>query len=232
MEANTLVDRIYELLKQKILRQEFTQNQKLNLTTLAHELKVSNTPLREAISRLEKVGLVKIVPYRGTYVRGLSAPEVAETYDVRIALEILAARLVAARQPPETLAQLNHVHQQYQTAFANDDHDQVKEHDLEFHRLIAQASGNKTLVDFLQMLADWVTVFMQFRLPPPRAPELLISEHVQILAAIHGGQPSKAGEAMQQHLVAGKIDLLHHLANQLEESNFLGEYPDVWGEDQ
>ena len=53
MEANTLVDRIYELLKQKILRQEFTQNQKLNLTTLAHELKVSNTPLREAISRLE-----------------------------------------------------------------------------------------------------------------------------------------------------------------------------------
>ena len=228
METTTLVDRIFEALKQKILKQEFAQNEKLNLTAIAKELNVSNTPLREAISRLEKVGLVKTVPFRGPYVRGLSPVEVAEAYDVRIALETLAARLVAAGRNPETLSQLNFIHQQYLLAFEKGDHNQIKECDLEFHRTIAQASSNGTLLNFVQMLADWIMVFMQFRTPPPRSSDQLIREHAQILKALQAGDVDKAGQAIQQHLVAGKDDLLSHLAHQSDETDAIINYPNIW----
>ncbi len=227
METSTLVDRVYEALKMKILRQEFTQGQKLNLTHLAKELNVSNTPLQEAIDRLEKVGLVKIVPYRGPYVRGLSPSEVAEAYDVRIVLEALTARLVAVSCPPETLAQLETIHRQYQQAFESGGQNRVRELDFRFHELIARASENTTLIDFLQRLSDWVTVFMQFRLPPPRPAVVLIGEHRRILNALREGEKDKAGEAMKQHLVAGKDDLIQHLASQSEDQPAV--YPNIWG---
>ena len=228
METSTLVDRVYETLKMRILRQEFTLGQKLNLTSLAKELNVSNTPLREAISRLEKVGLVKIIPYRGPYVRGLSAAEVAESYDVRIVLESLAARLVAASLTPTTLARIGSIHRRYEQAFEDDDKTRVRQLDMEFHVAIAQASGNTTLIDFLQMLSDWVTVFMQFRLPPSRPPAVLIGEHHRILEALRVRDKDRAGEAMQQHLIAGKEDLIQHLASQLEESPKSSHYPNIW----
>ncbi|RME99457.1 MAG: GntR family transcriptional regulator, partial [Chloroflexi bacterium] len=95
METGTLTDRVYETIKQKILSGEFADGERLNLTELARQLNVSNSPLREAMSRLEKVGLVRVVPYRGPFVRSLSPLDVTEIFDVRIALETLAVRLVA-----------------------------------------------------------------------------------------------------------------------------------------
>ena len=125
MEASTLADRVYENLKQRILRQEFPCGERLNIAALAKDLNVSNTPVREAISRLEKVGLVKTIPYRGPFVRSLSTSETAEVYDVRISLEVLAARLAALHASPGALARIEERLEEYAAARTQGSVDEV-----------------------------------------------------------------------------------------------------------
>jgi DNA-binding GntR family transcriptional regulator len=211
VEAGTLADRVYENLKHRILRQEFRCGERLNIAALAKDLNVSNTPVREAISRLEKVGLVKIAPYRGPSVRSLSVSETAEVYDVRISLEVLAARLAALHATPESLAMIEDRLREYETARGGGDMEETLNADLRFHEAIALASGNRTLIDMLSMLSDWTKLFMQFGMPPARPPSATGSTHARIVNAIRSGDKELAASAMREHLVAGKVALMRHL---------------------
>jgi DNA-binding GntR family transcriptional regulator len=217
VETSTLADRVYEILKLKILTREFTQGQKLNITSVANELNVSNTPVREALSRLEKVGLVTIIPYCGPYVRSLSPSEVAQAYDARIALEELAARLAAISATPATLDTVESCHQEYERALDSGDNEGALEADIGFHQAIAQASGNAILVDLLQNLSDWIRLFMQFRRPAGQRMHTVIQDHMRILEALRERDQEKAGAAMKRHLVAAKDDLIQPLLKQTEE---------------
>lgn len=212
MEASTLADRVYENLKQRILRQEFPCGERLNIAALAKDLNVSNTPVREAISRLEKVGLVKIIPYRGPYVRSLSASETAEVYDVRISLEVLAARLAALHADPESLARIEGRLEEYALARIDGNRDEVLNADIRFHESVALASGNRTLIDMLAMLSDWTLLFMQFGVPPSRTPSASGATHESILEAIRSGDKELAASAMRKHLVVGKAALVQQLS--------------------
>lgn len=230
MEFSTLTDRVYENLKQRILRQEFPCGERLNIAALAKDLDVSNTPVREAISRLEKVGLVKIVPYRGPYVRSLSPSETAEVYDVRISLEVLAARLAALHATPESLARIEERLHDYAAARQSGTRDDALNADLRFHEAIAQASGNRTLIDMLSMLSDWTLLFMQFGIPAARTGSTTGATHEDILDAIRARDKDSAAAAMRKHLVAGKAALMQHLdehgrARSLERPPA---YVDVW----
>jgi DNA-binding GntR family transcriptional regulator len=217
LETSTLADRVYEILKQRILRQEFAHGEKLNLSNLASELNVSNTPVREAISRLEKVGLVNIVPYRGPYVRSLSRSEIAGVFDVRIALEVLAARLAANNTSAAMLAEIESIQQEIEEALDSQDLERALDGDVRFHESIARASCNTTLINLLQMLSDWIRLFMQFALPTPRPSSDVNEEHRQILATIRAGDHESAGDAMRRHIVAAKKDLILHLAEKPED---------------
>ena len=210
MEASTLADRVYENLKQRILRQEFPCGERLNIAALAKDLNVSNTPVREAISRLEKVGLVKIIPYRGPSVRSLSISETAEVYDVRISLEVLAARLAALHATPASLAVIEDRLEEYYAARQGGDQEEMLNADLRFHEAIAEASGNRTLVDMLSMLSDWTKLFMQFGMPP-RPVSSTGATHRRIVAAIRSGDKDLSATTMRKHLVAGKASLLRHM---------------------
>jgi DNA-binding GntR family transcriptional regulator len=207
LESSTLADRVYENLKQRILRQEFPCGERLNIAALAKDLNVSNTPVREAISRLEKVGLVKIIPYRGPFVRSLSRSETAEVYDVRISLEVLAARLAALHASAGDLARLQERLEEYATARSEGSVDEILYADLRFHEVVAQASGNRTLIDMLSMLSDWTLLFMQFGLPPSRSTNSAGPTHQRILDAIRSGDKELAAETMREHLVLGKASL-------------------------
>lgn len=230
MDASTLADRVYENLKQRILRQEFPCGERLNIAALAKDLNVSNTPVREAISRLEKVGLVKTIPYRGPFVRSLSTSETAEVYDVRISLEVLAARLAALHARPDALARIEERLEEYATARAEGNVDEVLSADLRFHEAVAHASGNRTLIDMLSMLSDWTLLFMQFGVPPTRAPSAADATHQRILDAIRSGDKELAASTMRAHLVAGKATLMRHLTeteSPLELASAPA-YADVW----
>lgn len=230
METGTLTDRVYETIKQKILSGEFADGQRLNLTELARQLNVSNSPLREAMSRLEKVGLVRVVPYRGPFVRSMSPAEVAEMFDVRIALETLAARLVAVTASAETLDRLDTICREYELACQKGTDEQVSAADIAFHETIARAAQNQTLIELLQMLSDWTRLFIQL-IKYNKTATAPSQGHRRILDAIRAGNKVDAAAAMRQHLLNGKQSVIRRLREQLEPTA-AGEspldFPDAW----
>src|SRR5512134_759684 len=86
-----LNDRVYEVLRTRVLTREEPPGAKLSLHVLADELGVSRSPVHHALTRLVSEGLLTVRPRRGYYVAPVTARALAEGYDVRLALELLAA---------------------------------------------------------------------------------------------------------------------------------------------
>lgn len=199
----TLYGQVYQLLKERILNMDLSPGTRLKAEELAEELGVSNTPLREAIRQLTKDGLVETIPYRGSFVKSLSAREVGEIYDVRMALEALAVRLAAQAATLEQTAQIESWVREYEQAFFADDVHAGLQADFAFHELIAQASGNRALYDLLQSLSARVQALRRMDRGKTRRQESL-EDHRAICQALKERDARKAEEAMIRHISKGK----------------------------
>src|SRR3954465_6210310 len=101
-----LVDRLAASIQARVLSGEFASGSRLRQESLASEFGVSRTPVREALRKLQAAGIVQLEPRRGARVRGPSAREVREAYEVRAELEGLAAALASGRMRDEELYRL------------------------------------------------------------------------------------------------------------------------------
>lgn len=92
-KTNSLIDQIYELLKNQILQGTLSDGEKLSENTLAFQFSCSRTPVREALKRLEQDGFVSIIAHSGSYVRDTTMTDYQQLTEVRAYLEALAIRL-------------------------------------------------------------------------------------------------------------------------------------------
>src|SRR6056297_241791 len=99
--AESLSEQIADYIREKIIRFELKPNENIREATLARELQVSRSPIREALKLLERQRLVEQTPRKGTKVTGISEDYIDSLYDVTIVLIILAARLCTERSTPE-----------------------------------------------------------------------------------------------------------------------------------
>jgi DNA-binding GntR family transcriptional regulator len=141
----TLASRIAEQLKRDIVTGRLRSGQKLIEKDLAAAYEVSRTPLREALARLVNDGLAVSVAYRGIFVREVSRDELRAIYELRTAIEGLAAQLAADRADPATLDQLAGLLAAMDGQDTGDDASELKLLNERFHRLIAVAAGNPLL---------------------------------------------------------------------------------------
>jgi len=215
MDTSTLADRVYQILRKKILKGELPPGKKLNLTELAKEMNVSNTPLREAIARLEKVGLIEVSPYRCPQVKILSQSQVADIFDVRIALEDLAVRLAAKRVEPDALQRMEATIRTYEQAYGNGDMWGAIEADRAFHDELVQASGNSVLLEMLPTLSDRTRLLLEMDPPKPEVPidRTAAQGHQRILEALREGDGDKAAKALKWQLNKGKKHLLERVSH-------------------
>src|SRR5437867_5212034 len=98
-----LADTVYAALRQALLDREFDPGEPLTELELSRRFRVSRTPVREALAKLERDHLVRVVPKKGAFVRTLSHDEIRDLYEVREALEALAVRLGGPRLSREDL---------------------------------------------------------------------------------------------------------------------------------
>jgi DNA-binding GntR family transcriptional regulator len=146
---------VYEHLKLEILSGALEAGARLAEIPLSERLGVSRTPVREAMQRLAQDGLVQVEVGKGAKVRGISSREIEEIYAVREVLDGLAARLAANNRKAHNLRAMKLALKELENAVPHDYASQVAA-DLEFHRAIAEASGNSTLEQTLQGLAQQV----------------------------------------------------------------------------
>ncbi len=159
--GRALVDHLAATIRSRVLGGEIPTGTRLRQETLAAEFGVSRTPVREALRKLEAMGLVRLEPHRGAVVRGLSAREIREAYEVRADLEGLAAELAAERIREPQLRRLREAERLFRKSIramiehrerrgarsspsAAEIRDWVRANDV-FHEAVHDAAGNERL---------------------------------------------------------------------------------------
>lgn len=158
MSINTKVsmpNRAYNEIKRRILDNEIPSNSILLEQELAELLKMSRTPVREALIRLSNEGMVEVRPRHGMRVLPLSAEDMSEIYDILTALEAKAAEIVATNGlDKEQLQELHHAVDSMDLALKDDDLAAWGNADEQFHRLLVEYSNNQRLINIVNTFWD------------------------------------------------------------------------------
>src|SRR5205814_2487150 len=135
---------VYEALRQAIVSSLMKPGERLNVDELAAKLGVSLTPVRSAIQQLATEGLVEILPRSGTFVASLSIQDVEETFDIRCALECLAAEKAVENVSAQDLQRMRQLLRSLRKPLRNENDRTAHELDnSELHRIIVKSSGNR-----------------------------------------------------------------------------------------
>lgn len=194
-------ERAYAYIKGAITNFEFRPRFKLRAQDLAHKLKLSRTPVREALSRLEQEGLVHREGGWGYVVRPLTFSEVLDLYKVREVLEVEAAMEALLLVNPELLSRLEELLQECKTLLKKRRPWEFLGGSRRFHTAIANASGNKILLTMLEMISDRIQIVgaLVIRSNPERARQIL-KENEAILAALRAGDARRLTAAVRNHV--------------------------------
>jgi DNA-binding GntR family transcriptional regulator len=214
--GDSLTSVAYEAIKAEILSNRLRSGEALPLERFVTELGLSRTPLREAVLRLEKEGLVEVRPRMGTFVSHLNLREIREMYEVRRELEGLAARLAAARVRPERLAEVEKELTRHRLT-GKVDYRALSEAGQGLHRLIVESCGNLVLARFIRSLQDHFTRFRSLSLDLPEKIAASHREHLQILAALKAGDGELAERLVHEHFDHAGRTLLDSLIGHSEQ---------------
>ncbi len=200
-----LKERAFDVIKQKIMDEEFPPGSFLAERKLALMLGMSKTPIKSALERLEVEGFVTISPQQCILVRELPIDEIADQYEIRTALETHVVRGLAKRITETQVSFLqDNLALQRETADTADVVDWV-ERDAAFHLVLAEQYGNKAIYRTMLDLKNRMhrVIARVFRLQPLRSKESL-DEHQAIVSAIISGKAEEAASLITIHLQRGR----------------------------
>lgn len=200
--------RVYERLRDEIVSGSLQPGAQLVETRIAEELGVSKTPVREALIRLQRDGLVEIEPYRGARVLEPSADDVREILELRELIECAIARDLAARRPAAMLAALERSIEGSRQARDAGDTERLLDGLTEFSDLLAEACGNSRMAKLLVDLRSVMLLIASSSLRAPGREARSIAEHERILAAIEAGDGDGAALATSAHVRSIEHDSL------------------------
>lgn len=200
--GGTLADIAYDRISQAMLSGDIKPGVRLVMDRLATQLDISRTPVRDALLRLEREGLIEPTGRRGYVVRAPSHEDALQCYEAREAVEGYAARRVAELGGPA----FDYVKAALDAAKMADESTSISVYrsHMEFHRAVVEATGNPALLDLFDDVwqrAKGLYLFADF-LAHRETHETVYLEHRPLLTAMHKG-PDEAFEAMRQHIHAG-----------------------------
>ncbi|MCF7936408.1 MAG: GntR family transcriptional regulator [Synergistales bacterium] len=202
-------ERAYEAIKAMILSRELSGAGELSESSLARELKMSRTPVREALQRLQMEGFLRVYPNRGIVVERISVDDIREIYDLRIALEEFVVREVASQVAPEDLKRLRSMVEE-QSGFLDPlDAGGFVRSDREFHEYLLTLYGNEMITSFMRNLRERIYLANLSILQVPDNMSRFHQEHRRILQALEKGDGEAAAREMDVHLKGGKMRLMN-----------------------
>ncbi|MFP3143737.1 MAG: GntR family transcriptional regulator [Caldisphaera sp.] len=190
-------DIVYELLKKDILNRRFEPKDKLSETALAKLYNVSRTPIREALHKLEKEGLV-VKLSDGYHVNFLTKEQILKLFEVRSILEGLAAEKAALNRDPKLLKKLRDAAEEFRKISKNDPLAAAIANSA-FHDIVADLSGNEYLRDILKDIRNKLAIVRVDLFASANRVDQEIEEHWKIYQAIEKGDPQEAKKAALDH---------------------------------
>jgi DNA-binding GntR family transcriptional regulator len=224
--AVPLVDMLAAQLHARVLSGEYPSGYRLPQDTIAAEFGVSRTPVREALRKLQALGIVDLQPNRGSFVRGPSAREIRDAYLVRAELEGLAAELAARWINDDLLDRLRRAERLFERsvrAFVGSRRRAVGAKDAQndqwihandsFHEVVHEAAGNEYLTSLIVTLHRRVPRSLTWRAlsSDSRLLKENVTQHTQIREAIERHDPEAARALMTAHVrTAGELVAMTH----------------------
>lgn len=197
-------DRAYKLLLDLILGGKIDTDTPLSERKLAETLDMGRTPIREAVRALVHEGLLETRPARGTFVRALTIDDVREIYEVKLALEGMAAYLAAERGVTDELLAYEAKFNEMMKSPESLDIEDIYNLGATFHIQIFHAARNKNLFQIYEPIRKRNATTLT--LPTRYDPNWVIhsvGEHLGILDAIKSGDGTKAQQVMVDHISGG-----------------------------
>ena len=195
---------VYERLKRAIIQGDFNSGSRVVESRLAVALGISRTPVREAIHKLEREGLLRQEPKGGFFVAGLTSADIEETFGIRSVLESYAARLAAVRHLEGELRPLEEKLGVYQESLDRGDLDALPKINTEFHDLLYGLSRSPKLIKMINDLRDHI---YRFRLVILKIEEMAKSsneDHRLMLKAIRDRDTDGVESLVREHILRGQ----------------------------
>lgn len=189
---------LYEKLRQRIVKGAYKPGQRLIMAEIAKAFGASETPVREAIRRLESEGYVSFTPHAGAVVTRVDDRELSEIYLIRIAMEALATRLAAPFLTERDLEWLRKQNREMAAAIEKNRLESLARMNKAFHLRIYKAAPyprlNRMIADFWEAFDRWPSIFSYV---PERA-AASVAEHERIIAALAAGDMVQADDLMKE----------------------------------
>ena len=211
--ASTLEEKVYNILEDQILSQKLRAGDSVTELKLSKELGVSRTPVREALQRLDREGLIKLRPNKGAVVVGISEQDLIDIYKIRTRLEGLAARIASENSDEDLIRRLSDNIELTEFYMAKDNIEKLKDLDSDFHDIIYGYCQNRILSKTLADLHRYIVCYRKLSLSGKGRLERSLSEHREIFEAIKKGDSEAADRLMSEHVECALSNLLAILQN-------------------
>ena len=200
----TLSDEIADIVRDRILRGEYRIGEKIKETSIAEELTVSRTPIREAFKQLESEGLIDYIPNRGCFAKGFTHQDIEDIYSVRKALEVLSVEWAVQRISENELTQLKELCELMEFYTSKKDSKKVLEINTEFHNVLYSATRSRFMAQVLRSYKEYIEQTRKAIVYNEEYLNEILEEHKRVLNAIINKDIAEAKAAMADHLDGSK----------------------------
>ena len=207
--GKTIRQKVYEYLREGILNGEIKSGDRLVESDLAGRIGTSRTPVREALHTLEREGLVESLRRVGYVVHPISATEVNELCEIRIALEGVALRWALKKNAQELANTLGENLSRCEERVAAGDVKAFVEMDAQFHDIIARIADSSRLMEMTQSIRRYMLRYRIQSIYTEENVRRAMSGHWAVLTAIEAGDAGAALKALRAHIKQSKKDILY-----------------------
>lgn len=216
LDNSNLLNKTYDVIKDLIIRREFKPNQKISIPELATQLGVSRTPIRDALNRLEKDGLVKTVSKVGTFVNAIETDDILNIMDTRLMLELWVLEKLHLLTDEELTRKVKKLETLLGSAAALIDKRSLdsflkSDYNLQFHIQFLELGSNQRNVEIYIDLMNYHNLAVERALITKEMVSSAIEQHYAIVTAIKNRDIDGAKKAVNLHLKDSTDRLLERL---------------------
>ncbi|MDP2644677.1 MAG: GntR family transcriptional regulator [Desulfobacterales bacterium] len=201
-------EHVFEYLKKTVVRGEFPPGARLVENIIAQALNVSRTPVREAIHKLEKEGLLEKQTRGGFIIRELTREEIEETFGIRSVLEGYAARIAAQKCSGKALVPLEKTIDEFQEKLDQGLLEELPGINTRFHDLLYNLSKSPRLVSMINGLGDRIFRFRRIILKKKELARISNEDHRAMISLMRSNRPDDVEKLVREHILRGQAAVL------------------------
>lgn len=219
MESRPIREIAYEVLKHAIITGEIPAGERIVETDYAERLHISRTPLREALRKLERDGLVEYVLRRGVVVRAFTIADVEEIYTIRNSLEMLTLPAIIEKATADDIADLKSRLNQMDQLMADRNFDELSPITRAFHRQLTSLCGQNRILRVIESQDEFITRFSAMAIREEDRLSEAHQEHYQLVDYVEQRDLDSFRNLMGRHIDRSKVCCLQALAAQRDKQN-------------